>query len=84
VTPQSPFDPETEFEIGRSQTPVSEDGYKLGEPKTLSCRHCSAEVLLTPDPGDPGVDDLSHDKDCPQRWVRSEWWTEHLLVDKDT
>ena len=73
----SPFDAGTHYAIERSDTPVNEDGYKLGEPKLLSCDHCSAAVLLTPEPS-PGVDELSHDPDCPQRWVRSRWWRDQF------
>ncbi|WP_197425384.1 hypothetical protein [Halobacterium sp. CBA1126] len=64
------FDPSTEFEIQRSETPISEDGYKLGEPKYLTCAHCTAQVLLTEEPS-PGVDELPHDPGCPQRWART-------------
>jgi len=66
-------DPDTEFELLRSDTPVDVDGYKLGEPKKLQCPECGASVLLTPEPS-PGVDELQHHPQCPQRWVRSEWW----------
>jgi len=70
---RSPFDPDTHFAIVPSDTPVSEDGYKLGEPKRLECDACSASVLLTRQPS-AGVDELQHDPDCPQRFVRSDWW----------
>ncbi|MCD2204390.1 hypothetical protein [Halobacterium sp. KA-6] len=76
------FDPSTEFEIQRSETPISEDGYKLGEPKYLECAHCSARVLLTEEPS-PGVDELPHDPDCPQRWARTPWWRDHFLSTGD-
>lgn len=76
------YDPETEFEITRSETPVSEDGYKLGEPKYLECAHCSARVLLTEAPS-RGIDELGHDPDCRQRWARTRWWREHFLSTSD-
>jgi hypothetical protein len=74
----TPWEADTEFQIERSETPVSEDGYKTGEPKFLSCEFCSARTLITKDPSDPGVDDLSHDSDCPQRFVRSEWFQQQF------
>lgn len=76
MTP-TPWDPDTEYVLERSDTPVSEDGYKIGEPKRLVCGGCGASVLLTEEPS-PGVDDLSHERDCPNRWARSEWWRRHL------
>lgn len=75
--PKTPWESDTEFKLVRSETPISEDGYKIGEPKLLTCEYCSAEALLTEDPSDPGVDDLSHDRHCPQRFVRSEWFQQH-------
>lgn len=75
---RSPFDPDTEFTIERSESPISEDGYKIGEPKILSCEFCNASVLITEDPSSPGVDDLSHERDCPQRFARSQWWRAHF------
>lgn len=74
------YDPSTEFEISRSETPVSKDGYKIGEPKYLECAHCTARVLLTEEPS-PGIDELPHDKTCPQRWARTPWWRDHFLTD---
>jgi hypothetical protein len=66
-------DPDTEFELERSDTPVDVDGYKLGEPKQLKCVACGAAVLLTESPT-PGVDELQHEPACPQRFVKSRWW----------
>ncbi|WP_135363429.1 hypothetical protein [Halosimplex halophilum] len=71
-------DRDTEFYIDESKTPVTVDGYAKGEPMILGCRYCSAQVLLTRDPTDPGVDDFSHDTDCPQRFVRSRWFRRQL------
>jgi len=71
-------DRDTEFVIEESKTPFTVDGYNRGEPMILACPYCSAQVLLTPDPTDPGIDDLSHDTDCRQRFVRSEWYREQL------
>lgn len=67
-------DPETHAEIIKSGTPRSEDGYFAEEPKYLSCPDCSAKVLLTRDPTDPGWDEMPHDSDCPQRAVKFRWW----------
>jgi len=70
-------DPDTHFEIERSETPVNVDGYKVHEPKWLRCAACGASVLLTEEPS-PGVDELQHAPNCPQRWVKSEWWAEQF------
>ncbi|MFW5905614.1 MAG: hypothetical protein ACOCUO_02080 [archaeon] len=70
-------DPETHFEIITSDSPVTVDGYALGEPKQLRCEECGATVILTEQPT-PGVDELQHRKDCSQRWTRSQWWAEHF------
>ena len=70
---RSPFDPDTHYSIVPSDTPVNVDGYKLGEPQHLRCDECGASVLLTPEPS-PGIDELQHEPDCPQRWARSDWW----------
>jgi len=75
----SPFDPETEYYIRRSQTPRWKDGYKVGEPMFLGCAECGAEVLITEEPS-PGIDDgIPHDPDCPQRFAKTEWYRERLL-----
>ena len=73
-------DPETTFELVRSSTPVSEDGYKLGEPKFVRCTECGADVLLTEEPS-PGIDELGHTPQCGQRYVRSRWWREQFRDD---
>ncbi|QRY26390.1 hypothetical protein [Halobacterium sp. BOL4-2] len=76
---KSVYDPSTEFEIARSETPISEDGYKIGEPKYLECAYCSARVLLTEEPS-PGIDELQHDPFCGQRFARTTWWQEHFTA----
>lgn len=73
-------DPETEFEIVASDSPITQDGYKIGEPKLLCCRECSAAVLLTEEPT-PGIDELQHEKHCSQRWVKSRWWRRQFRRD---
>jgi len=77
---QSFADAQTHFSIERSETPVTEDGYKIGEPKHLKCEYCEAAVLLTEEPS-PGVDELAHTPECPQRWVKSEWWRQNFVQD---
>jgi|GEM_PF-1807465 len=75
---QSVYDRRTQFEIVRSESPVSEDGYKIGEPKLLQCDACGASVLLTEEPS-PGIDELQHERDCPQRYARTDSWREAFL-----
>lgn len=65
-------DPDTEFALDRSDTPVSVDGFKIGEPTGLVvCEECDAEAH--------NVDEIPHAEDCSQRFTRSDWWVEHLF-----
>lgn len=64
-------DPETHFELIKSETPVSEDGYRLGEPTgDVKCECCGASA------GAPEY--INHDRvdgeECPQADVTSEWY----------
>jgi len=73
-------DPETHFEIVCSETSVSVDGYAHGEPKFIRCPICGADRLITEEPS-PGIDELGHEPDCSQRWVRSRWWQEQFAAE---
>lgn len=65
-------DPETHFRLERSKTPVSVDGFAKGEPTgDVTCEACGATAA--------NIDEIPHAKDCPQRFVRSGWWVDHLL-----
>lgn len=65
-------DPDTEFELLRSDTPVDVDGYKLGElTGDVKCAECGAVA--------ENIDEVPHDHDCSQRWVASHWWAEHFV-----
>lgn len=75
---RTPWDPSTEYRIVESDSPVTVDGYSQGEPKRLECCFCGASVVLDPDPSTPGIDDLSHQAGCPNRFARSEWWRERV------
>lgn len=67
-------DPDTEFELLRSDTPVSVDGFKLGEPTgEVKCEACGASHL--------NIDEIPHDEDCPQRFVKSYWWQDAAQLD---
>lgn len=60
-------DPETEFDLLRSDTPVWVDGFKLGEPTgEVECTECGASA------GAPEY--IAHNKDCSQRDVTSKWY----------
>ncbi len=68
-------DRSTHFEIVRSQTPVSVDGFALHEPTgEVRCCSCNEQAL--------NVDEIPHKKDCPQRFVKSHWWAKHLANDE--
>lgn len=62
-------DPETEFALERSETSVDVDGFKLGEPTgTVTCEECGQSAAAP--------EYINHDKNCPQRDVRSEYYFE--------
>lgn len=64
---RSPFDPDTEFWLERSGTPVNVDGFKLGEPTgEVVCAECGAVAR--------DMDDLAHPWWCPQFGVHSQFW----------
>ena len=68
-------DPDTEFRLIRSDTPVSVDGFKLGEPTgEVECLECEASHL--------NVDEIPHDEECPQRFVKSVWWQDAAQLDQ--
>ncbi|AFH22000.1 hypothetical protein OSG_eHP14_00100 [environmental Halophage eHP-14] len=60
----NPLAADHEYDIVRSDTPVSEDGYKIGEPKAIECHYCDAAVILTEEKT-PGVWQLTHEPWCP-------------------
>jgi len=67
-------EPDTEFELERSDTPVDVDGFKLGEPTgRVSCVSCGATA--------ENVDEIPHDSDCPQRFVHSKWYVDSVESD---
>jgi hypothetical protein len=68
---QSFADPETHFSLVRSETPVSVDGVALNEPTgAVECCECRRQA--------DNIDEIPHAEDCSQRFVRSEWWADHL------
>ncbi|ELZ96086.1 hypothetical protein C440_05832 [Haloferax mucosum ATCC BAA-1512] len=64
---------DTHFEIVRSETSISNDGLRKGEPAALVCGECGASLPLTRQRS-PGIDELSHEPTCDQRYVRSRFW----------
>ena len=73
---QSFADPETHYHLVTSETPHTVDGVNLGEP-TGEVRCCACGSVAE------NIDEIPHAPDCPQRWVRSDWWVDHLLADSD-
>lgn len=68
-------DPDTHFRIVRSDTPVSVDGYALGEPTgEVSCAECQATAM--------NVDEIPHRHGCSQRFVHSQWYAENMEADR--
>lgn len=73
-------DPETHFRINQSESPVTVDGYAKGEPKSLECDECGAEVLIDgPDGHQTPIDNLPHDRECPQRDVVSRYFERQFV-----
>lgn len=73
-------DPGTHFRIIPSGSPPSVDGLAISEPKFLECDECGAQVRIDgPDEAQTTIDDLPHDRGCPQRGVVSEWWESQYL-----
>jgi hypothetical protein len=67
-------DPRTHFRVVRSDTPVSVDGFKLGEPTgQIECEECGASHL--------NIDEIPHKADCSQRFVKSAWWQDTAAND---
>lgn len=68
---ESVYDPETEFVIVRSETPVSVDGVAMNAPTgEIECAVCGRSSM--------NVDEIPHRETCSQRFVRTDWWREHL------
>lgn len=62
-------DPETEFELVRSDTPFAHDGLKPNEPTgAVRCLECGQVAGC--------VDYIPHKPDCSQSNVHSRWWAE--------
>jgi hypothetical protein len=71
MTPKSFAAPDTHFHLIRSDTPRTVDGFKPGEPTgEIRCDECGRDA--------ENIDEIPHAPDCPQRWVRSRWWVDHL------
>jgi hypothetical protein len=69
-------DEDTYFALERSDTPVTVDGYKLGEPTgRVSCTECRAVAA--------NVDEIPHERACSQRFVHSRWYGESTVSDCD-
>lgn len=61
------FDPSTEFQLVRSDTPRTVDGHKPGEPTgQVKCEACGATAL--------NIDEIPHAADCLQREAHTRWW----------
>lgn len=64
-------DPETHFHLVTSDTPVTVDGYAMGEPTgEVECGECGRVA--------DNVDEIPHLPTCSQRWVRSRWWSKQF------
>ena len=72
--------PKTHFRIVPSGSPPSVDGLAITEPKWLECTECGARVRIDgPDETQTTIDNLPHDRDCPQRDVVSRYYRERFV-----
>ena len=72
--------PETHFRFVPSGSPPSVDGLAITEPKFLECTECGARVRIDgPDGHQTTIDNLPHDKKCPQRDVVSRDYVERFV-----
>ena len=70
---------DTHFAIVPSGSPPTVDGLAITEPKWLKCSECGARVRIDgPDGHQTTIDNLPHDRDCPQRDVTSRWFREQF------
>jgi len=70
-------DSETHFTIVASGSPPSVDGLAITEPKYLQCSTCDAQVRIDgPEQHTTTIDNLPHERDCPQRDVFSRYFEE--------
>jgi len=73
-------DSETHFAIVPSGSPPTVDGLAITEPKWLECDACGARVRIDgPDGHRTTIDNLPHDRDCPQRDVVSRYFEDRFV-----
>jgi hypothetical protein len=73
-------DEDTSFRIVKSGTPPSVDGLAITEPKFLECAECDARVRIDgPEGHTTTIDNLPHDRDCPQRDVVSRYYCDRFV-----
>ena len=59
--------PTTAFEIVKSDTPPTVDGFAIGEPTgEVTCLACGESHL--------NVDEIPHKANCSQRYIKSQFW----------
>lgn len=65
-------DPRTVFELIRSEIPITENGFKIGElTGEVVCLECEQSQT--------NIDEIPHKEDCGQRYVHSRYYVEALL-----
>lgn len=63
--------PDTEYKLIRSDTPIWDDGFKMGEPTgEIKCEACGRSHM--------NIDEIPHAKDCPQRWAKTDYWRDRF------
>ncbi|WP_224337900.1 hypothetical protein [Haloprofundus halobius] len=64
-------DRSTHFHVVVSDTPITVDGFALGEPTgQIECCECRRTHK--------NIDEIPHKKDCSQRFVHSQWYAESM------
>jgi len=73
-------DKETHFAIVPSGSPPSVDGLAISEPKWLRCTTCGAQIRIDgPEGHTTTIDNLPHERDCPQRDVVSRDYVDRFV-----
>jgi len=67
-------DPETHFRLERSDTPITDDGFKIGElTGVVECLECGEAHT--------NIDEIPHAEDCSQRFVHSEFYVQSMRAE---
>lgn len=68
------LDPDTEYQVVKSETSISNDGLRKGEPTgEIECCECGQSAM--------NIDEIPHEPDCSQRFSKTRYWRDRFLAD---